>query len=125
DIVLEDLYRDLDSTEIISHHQKNTDVSEIVIDPENLIMLPTGSGNTVTDILKTLPNVVSNNELTSQYSVKGGNYDENLIYVNDFEIYRPLLISNSQQEGLSFINPDLVQNISFNSGGFEAKYGDK
>lgn len=125
DIVLEDLFRDLDSTEVISNYKKNTDVSEIVIDPENLIMLPTGSGNTVTDILKTLPNVVSNNELTSQYSVKGGNYDENLIYVNDFEIYRPLLVSNSQQEGLSFINPDLVQNISFNSGGFEAKYGDK
>lgn len=125
DIVLEDLYRELDSTVVISNHQKNTDVSEIIIDPENLTMLPTGSGNTVTDILKTLPNVVSNNELTSQYSVKGGNYDENLIYVNDFEIYRPQLVSNSQQEGLSFINPDLVQNISFNSGGFEAKYGDK
>ena len=67
----------------------------------------------------------SNNELTSQYSVRGGNYDENLIYINDFEIYRPFLVSNAQQEGLSFINPELTKNISFYNGGFQAKYGDK
>src|SRR5690606_19067618 len=58
-------------------------------------------------------------------SVRGGNFDENLIYVNDFEIYRPLLVTNSLQEGLSFINPDLTQSISFNAGGFESKYGDR
>lgn len=69
--------------------------------------------------------VGSNNELTSQYSVRGGNYDENLVYVNDFEIFRPYLVQNGQQEGLSFINPELVKNINFYTGGFQARYGDK
>ncbi|MCO5248109.1 MAG: TonB-dependent receptor plug domain-containing protein [Chitinophagales bacterium] len=124
-IILEESLSVLDSTDVLIQQTPHTKSGEIKIDPEDLLMLPSGSGNAVTDILKTLPGVVSNNELTSQYSVKGGNYDENLIYVNDFEIYRPQLISNSEQEGLSFINPDLVQNISFNAGGFEAKYGDK
>jgi hypothetical protein len=63
--------------------------------------------------------------LLSQYSVRGGNYDENLIYVNDFEIFRPYLVRSGQQEGLSFINPEMVRNISFYNGGFQAKYGDK
>ena len=69
--------------------------------------------------------VGSNNELTSQYSVRGGNYDENLIYVNDYEIFRPYLVSNAQQEGLSFINPEMTRNVNFYNGGFQAKYGDK
>ncbi|GAC1426083.1 MAG: carboxypeptidase-like regulatory domain-containing protein [Flavisolibacter sp.] len=69
--------------------------------------------------------VGSNNELTSQYSVRGGSYDENLIYVNDFEVFRPYLVQSGQQEGLSFINPALVHNINFYTGGFQAKYGDK
>ncbi|HZZ75609.1 MAG TPA: TonB-dependent receptor plug domain-containing protein, partial [Puia sp.] len=69
--------------------------------------------------------VGSNNELTSQYSVRGGNYDENLIYINDFEIFRPYLVSNAQQEGLSFINPEMTRNVNFYNGGFQAKYGDK
>ncbi|HEV8282772.1 MAG TPA: carboxypeptidase-like regulatory domain-containing protein [Chitinophagaceae bacterium] len=69
--------------------------------------------------------VGSNNELTSQYNVRGGSYDENLIYVNDFEIFRPYLVRNGQQEGLSFINAEMVRNINFYAGGFQAKYGDK
>ena len=69
--------------------------------------------------------VGSNNELTSQYSVRGGSYDENLIYVNDFEVYRPFLVRSGQQEGLSFINPELTGNVKFYNGGFQAKYGDK
>lgn len=69
--------------------------------------------------------VGSNNELTSQYSVRGGSYDENLIYVNDFEVYRPFLVRSGQQEGLSFINPELTTNVKFYNGGFQAKYGDK
>lgn len=69
--------------------------------------------------------VSSNNELSSQYSVRGGNFDENLIYVNGIEIYRPFLVRSGRQEGLSFINPDLVSSVSFSSGGFAAKYGDK
>lgn len=76
-------------------------------------------------ILATLPGVVSNNELSSTYSVRGGNYDENLVYVNGIEVYRPLLVSNAQQEGLSIVNPDLVENIEFSSGGWQPKYGDK
>ena len=67
----------------------------------------------------------SGGELTSQYNVRGGNYDENLVYVNDFEIYRPQLIRVGQQEGLTFPNIDLIQSLSFSSGGFEPKYGDK
>ncbi len=69
--------------------------------------------------------VGSNNELTSQYSVRGGSYDENLIYVNDFEVFRPYLVRNGQQEGLSFINPELTGGLKFYNGGFQAKYGDK
>lgn len=76
-------------------------------------------------ILKTLPGVSSNNELSSQYSVRGGNFDENLIYVNDIQIYRPFLIRSGRQEGLSFINSDLVSDIEFSAGGFGARYGDK
>lgn len=77
----------------------------------------------VEGIIKTL--VGSTNELTSQYSVRGGNYDENLVYVNDFEIYRPFLVRSGQQEGLSFVNADLTQNVNFSIGGFQARYGDK
>jgi len=76
-------------------------------------------------ILKTLPGVTSNNELSSSYSVRGGNFDENLVYVNDIQIYRPFLIRAGRQEGLSFINSNLVSGIKFSAGGFDAKYGDK
>ncbi len=69
--------------------------------------------------------VGSNNELTSQYSVRGGNYDENLVYVNDFEVFRPYLVRSGQQEGLSFINPELTSGVKFYNGGFQARYGDK
>jgi len=86
--------------------------------------MPLVSGNFET-MLKTLPGVSTNNELSAQYSVRGGNFDENLIYINDIEINRPVLIRNGQQEGLSFINAELVSKAKFSAGGFEAKYGDK
>lgn len=76
-------------------------------------------------ILKQLPGVSTNNELSSQYSVRGGNFDENLIYINDIEIYKPYLVRNGQQEGLSLINPDMVGNVKFSAGGFVPRYGDK
>lgn len=76
-------------------------------------------------ILKTLPGVSSGNELSSQYNVRGGNFDENLVYVNGMEVFRPQLVRAGQQEGLSFINPAMIKSISFSAGGFEAKYGDK
>ena len=92
------------------------------INPKDAINIPTPVGG-VESLIKVY--VGSNNELTSQYSVRGGNYDENLIYVNDYEIFRPYLVSNAQQEGLSFINPEMTRNVSFYNGGFQAKYGDK
>ena len=94
------------------------------IDTKNFYQLPTPTGN-IEDIIKTQIGVSSNNELSSGYSVRGGNFDENLIYVNDIEVYRPFLVRSGQQEGLSFANPNMVQNINFSAGGFEAKYGDK
>jgi len=94
------------------------------IDPRTAAALPSASGG-IEALLKTMPGVVSNNELSSQYSVRGGNYDENLVYVNDIEIYRPFLVRSGQQEGMSFLNSDLVSSVLFSAGGFEARYGDK
>ncbi len=79
----------------------------------------------VESLIKTLPGVSSNNELSSQYSVRGGNFDENLVYVNGIQIRRPFLVRSGQQEGLSFINADMVANVQFSAGGFQARYGDK
>jgi hypothetical protein len=94
------------------------------IDPKNAANIPSVTGG-IEAMIKTLPGVSSNNELSSQYSVRGGNYDENLVYVNDVEVYRPFLVRSGQQEGLSFLNSDLVSSILFSSGGFDARYGDK
>lgn len=100
-------------------------ISTMVKIQPNLASRFTSSSGSFEAILKTLPGVSSNNELSSQYSVRGGNYDENLIYVNDIEIFRPFLIRSGQQEGLSFINSEMVSDIGFSAGGFDAKYGDK
>jgi CarboxypepD_reg-like domain/TonB-dependent Receptor Plug Domain len=94
------------------------------IDPRSAGVIANPSGN-FESIIKTLPGVTSSNELSSTYSVRGGNYDENLVYVNGIEIYRPFLVRSGQQEGLSFINSDLVASIAFSAGGFSAMYGDK
>lgn len=94
------------------------------IEPAVIRKIP-GTNAGVENILKLLPGVNSNNELSTQYSVRGGNFDENLVYVNEIEIYRPFLIRSGQQEGLSFTNTDMVQNVDFSAGGFQAKYGDK
>lgn len=111
-------------TFVISEEREREKVSMYVIEPKRAEALPNVSGS-FESILKTLPGVSSNNELSSQYNVRGGNYDENLIYVNDIEIYRPFLPRSGQQEGLSFIHTELVQSIKFSAGGFEARYGDK
>lgn len=94
------------------------------IDVEELNYMPTTTGKVET-IIKSQAGVSSNNELSSQYSVRGGNFDENLVYVNDIEIYRPFLVRSGQQEGLSFVNSDLVSSIKFSAGGYDARYGDK
>ncbi len=110
---------------VVLNGKKRKDVEGIItIAPDALIKIP-GAQAGVENLLKTLPGVSSNNELSTQYSVRGGNYDENLIYVNGIEVYRPFLIRSGQQEGLSFVNSDLVSNIEFSAGGFQAKYGDK
>ncbi|MGB0930964.1 MAG: carboxypeptidase-like regulatory domain-containing protein, partial [Chitinophagales bacterium] len=109
---------------IIGAQYGRSPIPTVKLDPKDFESIPTVSGN-IEDILPMLGGTVSNNELSSQYSVRGGNYDENLVYVNDFQVYRPFLVRAGQQEGLSFINPDLVQGLDFSAGGFEARYGDK
>lgn len=94
------------------------------IKAKNIRKIP-GANAGVENVLKTLPGVNSNNELSTQYNVRGGNFDENLVYVNGIEVYRPFLIRSGKQEGLSFVNPFLTRNINFSAGGFQAKYGDK
>ncbi len=86
---------------------------------------PSASGNAVEDLIQQQAGVSSHNELSSQYNVRGGSFDENSVYINNVEMYRPLLIRSGQQEGLSVINPDMVESVAFSTGGFEAKYGDK
>ena len=95
-----------------------------MLDPTKLRIMPNTSGG-IESLLITFAGVSSSNELSSQYNVRGGNFDENAVYVNGLEVYRPLLIRAGQQEGLSFINPDMVQNVAFSAGGYDAKYGDK
>ena len=95
------------------------------LNAENLKRLPSTTGNAVEELVATQAGVSTHNELSSQYNVRGGSFDENSVYINGVEVYRPLLISSGQQEGLSVINSDMVENINFSAGGFEAKYGDK
>ena len=108
----------------VSSNNKKRIQGITVIDAETIKKIP-GANAGIENILKTLPGVNSNNELSTQYAVRGGNYDENLVYVNEIEVYRPFLIRSGQQEGLSFTNTDLVQNVDFSAGGFQAKFGDK
>ena len=109
---------------VIRDSELRNEAGLTVIDPKTVQTLPSAFGD-FNRILLTLPGVVNNNELSSAYSVRGGNFDENLVYVNDIPVYRPFLVTNGQQEGLSFINPDLVSAVRFSSGGWQPKYGDK
>lgn len=95
------------------------------IDASELRKNPDASGGSVESLLTTMAGVTGSNEMSSQYSVRGGSYDENSVYINGIEVYRPLLVSSGQQEGLSVINPDLVGAIGFSTGGYPAEYGDK
>ena len=109
---------------VISSENRNRIEGVLSLSPETVRKIP-GANPGVENLLQSLPGVSSNNELSTQYAVRGGNYDENLVYINDIEVYRPFLIRSGQQEGLSIINPDLVRDIDFSAGGFQAKYGDK
>jgi len=121
-IVLNILVSDIDEVAIVGEMSPENNL--VKIEKKDIQLNPDISGN-LESIIKTLPGVSSNTELSSQYSVRGGNYDENLVYVNDIEIYRPLLIRSGQQEGMSFLNSDMVSSIQFSSGGFETRFGDK
>ncbi len=112
------------ATVIVSGDRRKEVEGIITLKSEVIRKIP-GANAGVENLLLTLPGVSNNNELSTQYSVRGGNYDENLVYVNGIEVYRPFLVRSGQQEGLSFVNTNLVQNVDFSSGGFQAKYGDK
>ena len=92
---------------------------------ENIKNLPSVSGNAVEDLIQSQAGVSTHSELSSQYNVRGGSFDENSVYINNVEVYRPFLVRSGQQEGISVINPDMVEKIEFSTGGYEARYGDK
>ncbi|MEP0366204.1 MAG: TonB-dependent receptor [Cyclobacteriaceae bacterium] len=123
-IQLTERTRELEGVEVRDQMEINEVQSVTKIDSKSAKSLPSTFGD-FNKILVTLPGVAGNNELSSAYSVRGGNFDENLVYVNDIPVYRPFLSNAGRQEGLSFVNPDMVQNIEFYAGGWEAKYGDK
>jgi len=113
----------IDEVQVTDQRRNKTNMDRI--DPKYITNIVDAGTGGVEALIKTLPGVSTNNELSSQYSVRGGNFDENLVYVNDIEVYRPFLIRAGQQEGMSFINSDMVSSIEFSAGGFDAKYGDK
>ena len=106
----------------IRQNKNRNQAGNVAINYKMHNLLPSAVGG-IEGLLKVF--LSNNNELTSQYNVRGGNFDENLVYINDFEVYRPFLVRSGQQEGLSIINPDLVGGVNFSTGGFQAKYGDK
>ncbi len=109
---------------VVTEKRRQTTATE-QLDVKNMKDSPSTSGNAVEELIQQQAGVSTHNELSSQYNVRGGSFDENSVYINNVEIYRPLLIRSGQQEGLSIINADMVESIGFSSGGFEAKYGDK
>ncbi|WP_196889307.1 carboxypeptidase-like regulatory domain-containing protein [Aureivirga sp. CE67] len=115
---------EIGEVEIETKEQRNAVKGQQSVDIEDVKFVPTGNGGVET-LVSTLIGASNNNTLSTQYNVRGGNFDENLVYVNGFEVFRPFLIRSGQQEGLSFINSDMVKNIAFSAGGFQAKYGDK
>ncbi|HQE54509.1 TonB-dependent receptor [Tenuifilum sp.] len=122
EVILKPSEEHIEGVYVRSQQRKVGNIERIGID--GLKTSPNVSGG-LESLVKLLPGVSSSNELSSQYSVRGGNFDENLVYVNDVEVYRPFLIRSAQQEGLSFINPDMVGAVEFSSGGFTAEFGDK
>jgi hypothetical protein len=109
---------------VVTEQRRQTSQTE-QLKVENMRQTPSTTGNAVEELIQQQAGVSTHNELSSQYNVRGGSFDENSVYINQVEVYRPLLISSGQQEGLSVINPDMVEKIGFSTGGFEAKYGDK
>lgn len=115
--------QELGEVVITERRRQTTQMQEI--DAKEMKTTPSATGNAVEELIQQQAGVSTHNELSSQYNVRGGSFDENSVYINNIEVYRPLLIRSGQQEGLSVINPDMVEKIGFSSGGFSAKYGDK
>jgi len=113
----------LDEVTVTEKRRQTTGTEQL--DIKNMQHTPSASGNAVEELIQQQAGVSTHNELSSQYNVRGGSFDENSVYINNVEVYRPLLIRSGQQEGLSIINGDMVEKVAFSSGGFEAKYGDK
>ncbi|MCR5678948.1 MAG: carboxypeptidase-like regulatory domain-containing protein [Prevotella sp.] len=109
---------------VVTEKRRQTDQME-QLDVSEMKSSPSASGNAVEELIQQQAGVSTHNELSSQYNVRGGSFDENSVYINNVEVYRPLLIRSGQQEGLSVINPDMVERVGFSTGGFSAKYGDK
>ncbi len=108
----------------VTQQRRQTGQTQL-LNVKDLKQTPSTTGNAVEELIQQQAGVSTHNELSSQYNVRGGSFDENLVYINQVEVYRPMLVSSGQQEGLSIINPDMVEKIGFSTGGFEAKYGDK
>ena len=123
-VMLPSMNISLQQVDVVDNEKQMGSTKKIEL-PGKLRLQPSASGSAIEDLIKSQAGVSSHNELSSQYNVRGGNFDENSVYVNGIEVYRPLLIRAGQQEGLSFLNPDMVSAVSFSTGGFEAKYGDK
>ena len=121
-VQLKPMATQLEAVEVSDEKNRQSTFTRIDAQRLDQAVGPTGG---VEGVIKMLPDVQSNNELSSQYSVRGGSFDENLVYINGVEIFRPMLIRSGQQEGMSIINPDLVDNILFSPGGFDVAYGDK
>ena len=118
-------YTSLELGEVVATAIRKQTTTLETLNADRVKLLPDPAGGSIESLVVTFAGVSSNNELSSQYSVRGGSYDENIVYVNGLEVFRPLLIRSGQQEGLSFINPDLTESVNFSAGGFEARYGDK
>lgn len=122
DLILQEETSELESVTVTGIQQRENTLMRINM--KSIDQIPNTSGNIET-VIKTMSGVVSGNEMSSQYSVRGGSFDENLVYVNDVEIYRPLLVQSAMQEGLSFVHPNMVGSLQFSAGAFAAEYGDK
>lgn len=118
-------YTSIELGEVVTTATRRQTTTLETLNADKVKLLPDPAGGSIESLVVTFAGVSSNNELSSQYSVRGGSYDENIVYVNGLEVFRPLLIRSGQQEGLSFINPDMTESVNFSSGGFDAQYGDK
>ena len=124
DVMLPLYERNTLGTAVVTGQRVQTGSMQRITKPDTKLM-PSTTGNAIEEVIATQAGVSTHNELSSQYNVRGGSFDENCVYLNGIEVYRPMLVRSGQQEGLSVINPLMVEGIAFSSGGFEARYGDK